>query len=89
VHFPELYRLELSILLDKGWLELDGDTLIVTRRGKFFIDNISKTFFNLRNRGKSQLWAVQLEKLKPKKTWSQRELLTLVEKETASYAAAY
>jgi len=89
VHFQELYRLELSILLDKGWLELDGDTLIVTRRGKFFIDNISKTFFNLRNRGKSQLWAVQLEKLKPKKTWSQRELLTLGEKETASYAAAY
>ncbi|MBW4616997.1 MAG: coproporphyrinogen III oxidase family protein [Desmonostoc vinosum HA7617-LM4] len=89
VNFQELYRLELSVLLEKGWLEIQGDTLIVTRHGKFFIDNISKTFFNLRNRGKSQLWAVQLERLKPKKTWSQQELLTLVEKETTFHTSAY
>jgi len=89
VRFEELYRFELSLLLNKGWVEINDDTLIVTRQGKFFIDNISKTFFNLRNRGKSQLWAVQLEKLQPEKIWTQQELLNLIEKEVPSYASAY
>ena len=80
VKFDELYRLELSILVNKGWVELEENRLRITRQGKFFIDNISKTFFNLRNRGKSQLWGVQLEKLKPHKVWSQRELIDSVEK---------
>lgn len=81
VSFHDLYRMEISVLLNKGWIEVNNTSLTVTTKGKFFIDNISKTFFNPRNRGKSQLWAVQLNQLKPRKTWSQKQILEFYEKE--------
>lgn len=80
VNFHDLYRMEISVLREKGWIEIDDTSLTVTRIGKFYIDNISKTFFNPRNRGKSQLWAVQLNQLKPRKTWSQKKVLESYEK---------
>lgn len=75
VDFCDLFRLETASLIDRGFLEAAGDGLVVTRRGCFFIDNISKTFFNLRNRGKSQLWGVQLEHALPDRTYSTDEIL--------------
>lgn len=74
IALTELYRMELERLSAKGWITVDDTTLAVTREGKFFIDNISKAFFNPRNRGKSQLWAVQLETLKPARLWSRDDV---------------
>jgi oxygen-independent coproporphyrinogen-3 oxidase len=53
----------------------------VTRAGKYFIDNISKTFFNPRNRGRTQLWGVQLTDLVPQSTSAQRVLLSLADQQ--------
>ena len=75
VALEELYRVELGLLQDRGWIEFSNGRLRVTRTGKFFIDNISKTFFNPRNRGKSQIWAVQLEGMRPARLWSQDEIV--------------
>lgn len=75
INFADLYRLELKSLAERGLIEFDAAGLRVTRRGCFYIDNISKAFFNLRNRGKSQLWGVQLEKLLPEKSFSMNDIL--------------
>lgn len=77
--FSELYRLELAFLSDKGWIAQSDDKLTITRKGKYFIDNVSKTFFNPRNRGKTQLWGIQLEHLKPRRVWDQQEMLKISE----------
>jgi oxygen-independent coproporphyrinogen-3 oxidase len=75
VDFRDLYRFEIESLAARGLVSVDDATLTVTRRGKFFIDNISKVFFNPRNRGKSQLWGVNLTKLVPEKTVRRADLL--------------
>jgi oxygen-independent coproporphyrinogen-3 oxidase len=79
--FNELYRLELAFLREKGWLSISPDRVEVTRAGKYFIDNISKTFFNPRNRGKTQLWGVQLTDLTPRYTSAQGDLLSLADQQ--------
>ncbi|HTT99572.1 MAG TPA: coproporphyrinogen-III oxidase family protein [Rhizomicrobium sp.] len=75
IALEDLFRAELDMLERKGWIVCADGKLTVTRTGKFFIDNISKTFFNLHNRGKSQIWGVQMEELRPHRLWRRDELL--------------
>ncbi len=49
--------------------------LIVTQKGKFFIDNISKCFFSFSNRGKTQLWGCNLRELRPKEVYDFGQVL--------------
>ena len=75
VPLPRLYEHELDRLIELGWVELDQEALVVTRRGKFFIDNISKTFFNPANRGKGQPWGQAIRKLRPETMTTQDAVL--------------
>ncbi|EHA1126399.1 TPA: radical SAM protein [Vibrio vulnificus] len=75
VEFEAVFQHELARLIAKGWIEIAGKTLRVTREGKFYIDNISKTFFNTRNRGKTQIWAVQVENLLPDNVFKFKDVL--------------
>lgn len=81
--FKELFRFELQELERRAMARVEGDSLIVTRKGKFYIDNISKTFYNLANRGKSQLWAVDLNRLKTE--WPAKRSDVLRHAELASW----
>lgn len=75
VEFVAVFKHELERLPSKGWIEFDNKKLHVTKEGKFFIDNISKTFFNTRNRGKTQIWAVQVEKLVPETVFNFKDVI--------------
>jgi oxygen-independent coproporphyrinogen-3 oxidase len=65
VPFRDVFKLELHVLEERGLATTTAEELVITRRGKFYIDNISKVFFNPANRGKSQLWGVDLGSLRP------------------------
>lgn len=52
------FQEEIALLQQHGLLEVRGDDLHVTRRGKYYIDNISKTFYSDANRGRSQPWGL-------------------------------
>ncbi|HEX6949637.1 MAG TPA: coproporphyrinogen-III oxidase family protein [Nitrospira sp.] len=78
----ELYRLELEALERRGLTTFDEERLWVTRRGKFFIDNISKAFFNLANRGKPQLWGHDLRTLRAPIARRSEEALRVMESYT-------
>jgi oxygen-independent coproporphyrinogen-3 oxidase len=75
VKFEDVYKYEIELLKHYGYIEISNDLLIITQKGKFFIDNISKCFFNLSNRGKTQLWGCNLRELKPKETYEFKNLL--------------
>lgn len=49
---------EVTLLEHQGLVQVRGDDLIVTRKGKYYIDNISKTFYSVPNRGRSQPWGL-------------------------------
>jgi len=78
VDLRDIYAFELADLQQRGWLDVTDDALVVTRQGKFFIDNISKAFFNPANRGKSQLWGTDLTRLRPEVIRHRSEALRLL-----------
>lgn len=61
-----LFKSELEKLIELGWIESFGHTIRVTKEGSFFVDNISKMFFNPSNRGKGQFWGAKLRNAVPK-----------------------
>lgn len=62
--FLEVFKYEVKLLKEYQYIEFSGDELIITQNGKFYIDNISKMFFNLSNRGKNQLWGCNLRNVR-------------------------
>lgn len=82
VGFRDLFRFECEELERRGFVQLTDDELRVTRKGKFYIDNISKTFYNLANRGKPQLWGQDLRKLRPAVVGTQAAALQRMEMAT-------
>lgn len=69
----ELYKYELEKLVDLDYVRLENTNLSITDKGRFYIDNISKTFFNLSNRGRSQYWGCHLREFMPPRlyTWDE------------------
>ncbi|MDR2888312.1 MAG: coproporphyrinogen III oxidase family protein, partial [Lachnospiraceae bacterium] len=67
----EIYKYEIQKLKELGYVELNKDILLITEKGRYYIDNISKTFFNLANRGRSQYWGCKLREYMPERfyTW--------------------
>ncbi|WP_353852961.1 coproporphyrinogen-III oxidase family protein [Dehalobacter restrictus] len=50
----DVFGQEIRLLKEQGLLEQIGDSLIVSRIGKYYIDNISKTFYSPANRCRLQ-----------------------------------
>ena len=67
VDFNGIFKYEIELLKYYGYIEIDNGYLTVSKKGKFYIDNISKMFFSFNNRGKTQLWGCKLRKVKPSK----------------------
>lgn len=74
LNVEELYKYELEKLLDLGYIQFDDEYLLITEKGKFYIDNISKTFFNLSNRGRAQYWGCKLREYMPKRLYTWEEV---------------
>lgn len=70
----ELYKYELEKLFGLGYIQMDDEYLEITEKGRFYIDNISKTFFNLSNRGRSQYWGCKLREYMPKRLYTWEEV---------------
>ena len=49
---------EIDMLQRQGLVEVSGEDLVVTRKGKYYVDNISKTFYAPENRGHMQPWGL-------------------------------
>jgi len=50
----DVYGQEIRLLKNQGLVVVEGDSLVVTREGKYFVDNISKTFYSPANRCRLQ-----------------------------------
>ncbi len=75
IDFTDLYNFEIQQLLKHDLIDIDNEYLKVTRKGKFWIDNVSKAFFNLSNRGKKQFWGSKFTKLLPNKVCNFNEII--------------
>lgn len=65
VDFCGIFKYEIELLKYYGYIEINDNNLIVSEKGKFYIDNISKMFFSFCNRGKTQLWGCNLRNVVP------------------------
>lgn len=70
VEFTELFKYEIMKLEEIGYIEIKDDLFCVTKKGSFYIDNISKMFFSLSNRGKTQVWGCNLINVLPERVYS-------------------
>ncbi|WDV46527.1 coproporphyrinogen-III oxidase family protein [Clostridiaceae bacterium M8S5] len=75
VKFKDIYKYEIQLLKRYEYIEIKDNTLSITQKGKFYIDNISKCFFNLSNRGKTQLWGCNLRDVMPNNEYSFESLI--------------
>lgn len=71
----EIYKYEIEKLMNLGYVEIIEDKLCITKEGSFYIDNISKTFFNLSNRGRAQYWGCKLREYAPKHLYAWDEVI--------------
>lgn len=67
VDLADVFAHEIEQLSNLGLVELNNDSLVVTREGKYYVDNISKMFYSLENRCHLQPWG---EKIKGAKATS-------------------
>ncbi len=77
-HVPadSIFRQEFDLLKSLGWVTVDDSFMQVTKKGAFYIDNISKIFFNPANRGVPQLWGVNLQNKKPTRTYQMKKVFS-------------
>ncbi|KGO15603.1 hemin receptor [Clostridium botulinum] len=75
IKFQDIYKYEIALLKSYDYIDIKDNMLIVTQKGKFFIDNISKCFFSFSNRGKTQLWGCNLRELRPKEVYDFGQVL--------------
>ena len=61
----KLYGKIFSNLQNKGLIKLDKTQLQLTRKGLIYVDNISKSFYTLNNKGKPQPVGILLQNMKP------------------------
>lgn len=54
----ESFGEEIALLERQGLVGVRGEDVVVTRKGKYYVDNISKTFYSGPNRGRSQPWGL-------------------------------
>lgn len=54
INMFDVYGQEIRLLKNQGLVEVQGDSLVVTHEGKYYIDNISKTFYSPANRCRMQ-----------------------------------
>ncbi len=52
----DIFAQEVEMLSDLGLVAIEGDNLRVTKKGKYYVDNISKHFFSASNRCRLQPW---------------------------------
>lgn len=71
----DIFKYEIQKLEELGYVELDDEYLTMTKAGKYYIDNISKTFFNLSNRGRSQYWGCKLKEYVPKRQYLWKDVM--------------
>lgn len=62
VEFNEVFGQEIRLLESQGLVERKGTGIVVTRKGKYYVDNISKTFYSLANRCHLQPWGEKMKK---------------------------
>ena len=58
----DVFGQEIRILAEQGLVEVSLHSLVVTRKGKYYIDNISKTFYSPANRCRLQPYCYDLGK---------------------------
>lgn len=56
VNLLNYYSKEIELLTSQGLIESNGKDILVTYKGKYYIDNISKEFYSLENRFHLQPW---------------------------------
>lgn len=58
IDLTERFHDEVELLQQQGLVSVSGEDLVVTREGKYYVDNISKTFYAPANRGHMQPWGL-------------------------------
>jgi len=61
VDFLDVFYAEMSRLQEQGLLIIEDEAVKVTRQGKYYIDNISKTFYSVGNRCRLQPWGARTQ----------------------------
>ena len=64
VDLADIYEVQLQELLDLNLISLTDDAVALTRKGKIYIDNVSKKFFTQSNIGKIQPIGTELQKIR-------------------------
>lgn len=75
IDLTDIYKYEILKLQELGYVEIDSDYLIITEKGKYYIDNISKTFFNFSNRGRTQYWGCKLKDYMPRNLYLWKDVM--------------
>jgi len=57
----EVFYAEIGKLQEQGLVTVSDEGLTVTRKGKYYIDNISKTFYSIGNRCRLQPWGARTQ----------------------------
>lgn len=65
VGIEDQFSKPIEELLNYRWIENDGEKYIITRRGLWYIDNVSKKFYSKANIGKKQPWCKNLYNFVP------------------------
>lgn len=71
----DIFKYELQRLVDMDYVTTGNKEIQITEKGRFYIDNISKTFFNFSNRGRSQYWGCQLREYMPEYLYQWNDVL--------------
>ncbi|HAU86876.1 MAG TPA: hypothetical protein DCW90_15710 [Lachnospiraceae bacterium] len=61
IDLADVYANEIKMLSNQGLVELTNDALLVTKKGKYYVDNISKVFYSLDNRCHLQPWGEKMK----------------------------
>ena len=61
IDLADVFASEIKKLSDLNLVRLDYDKLMVTEKGKYYVDNISKTFYSLENRCHLQPWGEKMK----------------------------
>lgn len=61
VELTEVFGPEIRLLEEQGLLRRNGTGVEVTRKGKYYVDNISKTFYTVANRCHLQPWGEKMK----------------------------
>lgn len=57
----DLFSKELIYLQENGLIQIDEQNILVTRKGKYYVDNISKIFYSKENRCHLQPWGEKMK----------------------------